>query len=379
MKKNILIIPHAPMYKNIFNRGHELAINLDKNKFNVYFLVWNTCFNCSILDKIKTQIKNLYTKNIIEKKINYIRVPMLNFPKTANTTLRFNSVMINKFIQKYNIDILINSNINYFDFKYIDVETKIFDVVDDHLSKENNIGINEDSIKLQIKNMQNSDKIIVITNQIKNKVINVGIDKEKIEILENGFYPNIFDEIDENTIFNLKKELNLENKKIVGYIGNIDEWVRLELALEAFVSRYKDSDKVCFLVVGGSMDKKYFETIKQKYNYSNIKFMGYVKKEEVYKYFKLLDIGIIPFELSDFTNNAFPIKTLEYGYAGAKVISSKLDFLVERNFSFVEFFDDIDDLASKMNFDNDKLNNKEELKKYSWQELSKKLGDFIDN
>jgi hypothetical protein len=89
----------------------------------------------------------------------------------------------------------------------------------------------------------------------------------------------------------------------------------------------------------------------------------------------LLDVGVIPFELSDFTKNAFPIKTLEYGAAGAYVIASQLTFLLNLKLPFVHFFENDKDLSNliKHTSRRDLTDNNNELEKYAWEIQSKKL------
>ncbi len=375
MKKNILFLPHAPVTNSLINRVNELAINLDKRKYNCYFLKWKTCTGCSISKKFLIQIKNIKTNSITKKDgVFYLRIPMLNFPSTALLVRYLNSMIINRFIKSHKIDAVVNASTKYFDFKYISCKKKIYDVVDDHLSLNKELDISHKTIGLQHSNINNADVIVTITELLEKKLNNLFPNKKTI-VIENGFYPDKFKQIKADETLALKKEIGIDSfQKVIGYIGGIDKWVRLELALDAFMDVYKDSKEAVFLVVG-SGNKTYYEEIRQKYECPNIKFTGAIDKSIVYRYFKLLDVGVIPFELSDFTKNAFPIKTLEYGAAGAYVIASQLTFLLQLKLPFVHFFNNRKTLSELIEHSShsDLKDNKNELEKYAWGIQSKKL------
>jgi glycosyltransferase involved in cell wall biosynthesis len=381
MKKNILFLPHAPVTDSLINRVNELAINLDNKKYNCYFLKWETCTGCTISKKFLTQIKNLKTNSITKKDgVFYLRIPMLNFPPTTLLVRYLDSMVINYFIKKYKIYAVVNASTKFFDFKYISCKRKIYDVVDDHLSLNEGLDISHKTIELQNSNIENADMIITITELLEKK-LNKLFPNKRISIIENGFYPEKFKQIKADETLALKKEIGIASfQKVIGYIGGIDKWVRLELALEAFLDVYKDSREAIFLVVG-SGNKTYYEKIRKNYECQNIQFTGSIDKSIVYRYFKLLDVGVIPFELSDFTKNAFPIKTLEYGAAGAYVIASQLTFLLNLKLPFVHFFENDKDLSNliKHTSRRDLTDNNNELEKYAWEIQSKKLELIISD
>lgn len=380
---NILIIPHSPEYKFIHNRCHEIGQGLVNLGHSVYFLEWQTCKNRHIFTLIKSQIINLLFPSFRqgENKIKYVRIPILNFYRGSLFFSFINSIILNIFIKTKAINSVINSNINYYNFKYIYSKNKIFDIVDDHFTENKSVGISHHSIKLQDSNIKNADYVTTITFLIAKKV-STYLKCRNVIVIGNGFYPNKFDLIDLRDTDALKQELGITGKFIFGYIGNIDHWVRLELVLDAFYSISSNAIDSVFIIVGGSPNVEYFTSLKNKYSSDKCIFIGPISKDYVANYFKLLDVGLIPFELSDFTNNAFPIKALEYGYAGAKVISSRLSFFESEQFPFIYFFDDMFNLehlmmelyASKSFKSSSNTSN---LSKFTWQAVSKSFNNLL--
>jgi len=350
----ILFIPHVPN-KNIINRVYEFAKNS-----NNYFLNWEIS-NDSFYDKIISQLKSVFTK--ISLVDNVLNVPL--FYKPESFSIYINTKILNRVIRQYNIDIVVNANALLFDIKNICVPV-IYDMVDDHLSLNVDIGLNLKRIAKIEEDVRNSKAIVCVTEEIEKKVKYLNSNTITIE---NGLYIDKF-----NQSKSLKKELKLENKIVFGYIGGVDKWTGIEEVCEEYL-RIKNNFNA-MLVVGDSKSI-FFKTLKEKYK-DEIIFCGLIPPAEVGNYFKTLDIGLIPFKLNDFTNNAYPIKALEYGLSGANVISTHLKVLKNKNFPFIEFcnIEDFGDIMKKRekgiyNFDFD-------FSELSWMKQTEKLLTFIE-
>ena len=134
-------------------------------------------------------------------------------------------------------------------------------------------------------------------------------------------------------------------------------------------------DNTNAMIIVGDSKSDFFKNLKQKYQ-NDILFIGLVPPKRVGDYFKTLDIGLIPFVLNDFTNNAYPIKALEYGLAGGMVISTPLDVLVSKRLPFIEFCN-IEDFAKKMK-NIKKSSTKFDFSDLSWQKQTSRLISFIE-
>ena len=345
---NLLFIPHVPNL-NVINRVYEFAKNT-----NSYFLYWEID-NSSFKHKILSQLKSFQFK----QKEKLIQIPLLFKPE--NVALKFNTFMLNKLIDKLQIDVVINANALLFDIKNIKVPV-IYDLVDDHLEVNESIGLNESRVTKIKQDLRNSKGVICVTEILEEKVKQ--LNKNTITI-ENGVYIEKF-----NKAKSLKKELGLEGKKVFGFIGGIEKWTGIDRAIQEYL-KIKDKNRA-FLVVGGN-DGEFYKNLVKKYK-NDVMFVGRINPEKVADYFKTIDIGLIPFELNDFTNNALPIKALEYALAGAFVISTPLRALMKKKFPFIEFCE-INNFSECM-----KKNYKIvefDFSQFSWKKQSNKLLDFI--
>jgi teichuronic acid biosynthesis glycosyltransferase TuaH len=114
----------------------------------------------------------------------------------------------------------------------------------------------------------------------------------------------------------LPTDVNLHGP-IVGFVGQINERMDLRL-LEAVAERGRS-----ILLVGpvGPAFASRFEAFRQRHN---VCWVGPKPFESLPGYFRLIDVGIVPYGDSPFNRGSFPLKTLEYLAAGRAVVATAL-------------------------------------------------------
>lgn len=113
-----------------------------------------------------------------------------------------------------------------------------------------------------------------------------------------------------------------KNKKVVGYVGSIDDRMDYDL-LDYCVDKLPD---FTFLFVGRIMDESLIQELKSK---KNVIFVGSKLPKELPNYIASFDVGIIPFVKNEFTKNIYPLKINEYLAAGVGVVSTNFAVLTE--------------------------------------------------
>ena len=146
---NILFIPHVPNLK-VVNSVYEFA-----KQTNGYFL-YRHMNNATLKDKILSQIKSLRFK----KYNNIVQIPILFKPERIATLI--NTYFLNILIKKLRIDVIVNANALLFDVEKIKVPV-IYDLVDDHLEINPDIGLNINRINKIKKDIQNSVGVVCVT------------------------------------------------------------------------------------------------------------------------------------------------------------------------------------------------------------------------
>lgn len=146
-------------------------------------------------------------------------------------------------------------------------------------------------------------KILIISNYLSKKIKKAcGNNIEKnIMILKNGFNCELFDKkISETEKNKLKEKMGIEkNKKIIVFTGRITEEKGIKELTDAFIKLNRED--LMLLVVGshnfgGSNTTSFEQNLKEKFSKlgSKIKFTGFIPYKEIWKYYKIADLSVLP-------------------------------------------------------------------------------------
>ena len=161
--------------------------------------------------------------------------------------------------------------------------------------------------KIELGLYKDCDKVIAVTDAFKTNLINRGIDENKIDVVTNGsnielFYPREKDK-------KLLKELNLENKFIIGYIGTHGMAHSLDFIIKS-ISKI-DDETIHFLFIGDGAMKIKIVQMAQKLKLCNITFLNPIKKEDVPIYLSVCDVSLAPLKKNDNFKTVIPSKIFE--------------------------------------------------------------------
>lgn len=164
--------------------------------------------------------------------------------------------------------------------------------------------------KLALFLYRKADSIISVTESYRNILILRGIPAEKIEVVTNGVDMSLFKPMAKDS--ELLDRYGLRGKFVTGYIGTHGMAHALETVLEtADYLRRNDMDDFRFLFLGdGACKKKLIEKAREM-GLSNVVFVDSVRKEEVAKYWALLDVSIIHLRKADLFTTVIPSKIFE--------------------------------------------------------------------
>lgn len=101
----------------------------------------------------------------------------------------------------------------------------------------------------------------------------------------------------------LKEELGIpQNKTILLTVSRLVNWKRVDRSIIA-LSKLNDREKYFLVIVGEGSDREHLENLVKSLKLdSNVKFMGAVKNEDVYKYMQMADIFLSFYDLSNVGN-----------------------------------------------------------------------------
>jgi glycosyltransferase involved in cell wall biosynthesis len=134
-----------------------------------------------------------------------------------------------------------------------------------------------------------------------------GCPERKIHIVMNSPQESIFNvNCDERTLMN-------RNGFVIMYHGTITERNGLETALEAMILLKKEISNLRFEVYGsGDFITQFLERVDQLNLNSIVNFHGYKPLQTIAKAIQSINVGIIPNQMSPFTNLNLPTRIFEY-------------------------------------------------------------------
>lgn len=165
-----------------------------------------------------------------------------------------------------------------------------------------------------------ADAIISVTNSFRQNLKDRGVDQQKIHVITNGVDLARFQPQDRDS--ELSAQLGLNGKFVVGYVGTHGMAHALETILEAaeMIRKEENGDKYRFVLLGDGARREALRTIAQEKGLDNIFFIDSVPKQEVVRYWSLLDVSIIHLKKTKLFASVIPSKLFECMGMGIPVL-----------------------------------------------------------
>lgn len=362
-----MIIPHHPKSPGVKIRLIEIAKALSIT-CKVFLLNWGSVQGeYTLKNRILITLKDLFkeTRKYKEDSLNIIEFPTLHRP--VFIAHRFNRIFLMRFIEKENIDVVINGSFYLFTMP----EKKRFKYIVD-LADLPSAGFVEKYTKVEVSK---ADAVTAASKGLADYAFK-NYKKEAL-FIPNGVNMQKIHVVKDSETEVIRKKYNLVGKFVIGYIGFIGSWVNMELVINAFKLFKKEYPESVLLWVGSG---KNLEELKNKYAAEDIIFTGGIDKD-IEIYFKMLDIGLIPTVKSPFQDMAFHIKLIEYTATRKPVVSTPLEESMRLGFPNVIFAEENEmewanalKKARQMKW-NDQWDSK--VDNYDWNMIMQKFADII--
>jgi len=234
--------------------------------------------------------------------------------------------------------------------------------------------------KIEILNLKMADLIVVVSEVIREELLNRGIEGEKILVNPNGFDPEMYNpQINGEEI---RKIYSFGDKIVVGFIGTFEPWHGAEVLAQAIKSVIQNNPNIRFLFVGDGIRMPIVKEIIKRENVDGfVTITGLIPQEEAPKYLAACDILVSPHVPNPDGSRFFgsPTKLFEYMGMGKAIVASDLEQIGEvlkhkktawlvKPGDFQELAEGILNLAEDGNLRNKLGRNarEEALKKYTW-------------
>ena len=156
---------------------------------------------------------------------------------------------------------------------------------------------------------RSANHIIVVTDTFKEKIAGKDIPREKISVFKNGANLQNYHPASRND--SLLRELGLQDKFIVAYIGTHGMAHALNFILDAIKPLEKKCPDLFFLFIGDGAEKKNLLTQARELQLQNAHFLDSVPKERVPEYLSLMDVSLVNLRRSETFTTVIPSKIFE--------------------------------------------------------------------
>ncbi len=166
---------------------------------------------------------------------------------------------------------------------------------------------------------RNCDRVVVVTPAFKKYLIeHWRVPEEKISVVENGVDANLFSSLPPNLA--LQRDLGLEDKFVVSYIGTMGNAHGLETLLEAASLLRERAPNVVFLLVGEGAEKAHLISTARARSLTNLRFVDQQPREAIPAYISASDACLVLLKGSPLFKTVLPTKMLEFMSCARPVI-----------------------------------------------------------
>jgi len=165
---------------------------------------------------------------------------------------------------------------------------------------------------------RNCDHIVAVTPAFKDHLVrNWRIPPQKISIVQNGVETGLFAP---NNATSLRKQLRIEDKFVVSYIGTLGLAHGLESLLKAAEQLQHTNPEILFVIVGEGAERERIVQLAHDRGLANVRFLGQQPHEAIPGFINASDACLVLLKKSQLFKTVIPTKMLEFMSCSCPVI-----------------------------------------------------------
>lgn len=174
--------------------------------------------------------------------------------------------------------------------------------------------------RLELFLYRKAARIVSVTHSFKKTLMARGVEGDKIAVVTNGVDMSRFKPMPKDAA--LVRELGLEGKFVAGYVGTHGLAHHLETLLDAaeMLRGQPGGEAFHFLLLGDGARKQVLKEEAARRDLGNVTFIDSVPKEEVARYWSLLDVSVIHLRKTELFTTVIPSKLFECMGMGLPVL-----------------------------------------------------------
>lgn len=170
--------------------------------------------------------------------------------------------------------------------------------------------------KIEIFLYKNAHLIVPVTEAFKTTLVTRGISAEKQMVITNGANLDLYQRNQPQN--GIKKELELSDKFVVGYIGTHGMAHGLDFILDC--ARDLEDTHFHFLLIGDGAEKLNLREQARLHRLKNVTFHDPIPKNQVPYYLSIIDVSLVPLKKSELFKTVIPSKIFESSAMGKPIL-----------------------------------------------------------
>jgi glycosyltransferase involved in cell wall biosynthesis len=169
-----------------------------------------------------------------------------------------------------------------------------------------------------------TDRVIAVSRRLQEYAISCGVSESRIHVLPNAVDPQRFASLRRRDGRTVRAQYQLEDKRIIGFVGSLKPWHGTETLLEAFRRLHATTANTHLLIVGDGPGREELENYAHAHGLNGaVTFTGNVSYDDIPQYLAAIDIAVAPYVANE---NFYysPIKIFEYMAMGKPVIAGSI-------------------------------------------------------
>jgi colanic acid biosynthesis glycosyl transferase WcaI len=156
-----------------------------------------------------------------------------------------------------------------------------------------------------------ADRIVVVSPAFQDRLVrHWEVPPERISVVENGVETDLF--YSDPAATEMRKQLNLEGRFLICYIGTMGNAHGLETLIAAAEELQTALPNATFLLIGEGAEKGKIVELAAQRGLANIRFLGEQPREQIPTYISTADLCLVLLKKTELFKTVIPTKLLEY-------------------------------------------------------------------
>jgi glycosyltransferase involved in cell wall biosynthesis len=192
--------------------------------------------------------------------------------------------------------------------------------------------------------LTHADAVIVVSNELRNHVLTLGVKRDKIHVMPNGVNPELFHPLRQgsrvweerrqplarNTVALGRDPATKSAGPVLGFVGGLRPWHGVEILPELLARLRKRIPALRLIIAGDGQLRGALEREFQRRGLTqHVTFTGALLHEDMPEVIRHFDIALAPYPRHDHDFYFSPLKLFEYMACGVAVVASDVGQISE--------------------------------------------------